>query len=213
MTPTKKRIVAVGTILFALAIGSGRLYCEDYFQEVPLGKCGVGETRVSFFMDPSIYWVHEETLWSDLTRTKETHCGAVIYAFNSIYTSYRVKRMVITVEGTSALTLMYPSAGDFAHIDMWFRPYDGRPPFSSDFPRRVPRIGTFELDPRINKAPLLTCSPTINSHFHIELDLDILSANQIVASGTAQTDFVLRRRKRWIPWLAQCLGRAIMPNF
>lgn len=209
----KKLVVAAGIILVVLGIGSGRLYCEDHYQEDVQGKNNVGEAKVVFYMGSSIHYVHEETLFSDLTRPQDTHCSVAIYAFNSAYTSYRVKRMAIAVDGKSALNLINPSNGDFDNIDMWFRPDSGRNLFAGEFPSRTPRIGSFALDPHVSKAPLLTCSPTLNSHFHVELDLDILSTNKIVASGTAQTAFVVRRRKRWIPWLEQCLWRVIMPNF
>ena len=209
----RKLVVAAGIILVALAIGSGTLYCEDHYQEDVRGRNNIGEAKVVFYMGSSINYVHEETLFTDLTRPQETHCSVAIYAFNSAYTSYRVKRMAITVDGKSALNLINPSNGDFDNIDMWFRPDSGRNLCNGEFPGRTPRIGSFALDPHVSTAPLLTCSPTLNSRFHVELDLDILSTNQIVASGTTQSDFVVRRRKRWTPWLEQCLWRAIMPNF
>ena len=210
---TNTRIVVAVAILIALAIGCGRFYCEDYYQEQPHDKNMIGETQIAFFMDSSIYYVHEETLLSALTRPQQTHCSFVVYAFNAAYSSYRVKRVAITVGGEPALNLINPSNGDFDNIDKWFRSDEGRNLSSNEFPGRTARSGSFALDPRVNKAPLLICSPSLNSRFHVELDLDILANNQIVASGTAKTDFVVRRRKRWLPWMEQCLWHAIVPNF
>ncbi len=134
-----------------------------------------------------------------------------VFAFDPTYTSIRVNKLDVELNGTNVAALTDPSTIDAN--DLVFKPYIDKEAFRAEFPHQDPREALFAFFPSPTTTPLLARAPEAGSKIRVAVSLEIIAGNSVVLSTNVQTDFVLAREERRYTWAEMLFVRVFMPRF
>lgn len=199
-------IVGVVMVLFL----GGKTYRTDNYRPVSRESHRLPDARCILHLFNSGEAV-EETPFLSARQPKDICCMVSVFAFNPAYTSFRVNRLSIDVNGTNRANIESLSPVDAK--DLKFKPYIDKEAFRSEFPLQDPREATFSLIPGPKVAQELAFTPTLGSKVQVRLNLDVLSGDTLVCSTNLQADFILHRYENRHSWAEMIFLRFFMPRF
>lgn len=210
----KKRIFKVGICVLALIV-IGLLFCRCTYLVYSFRNI----SQDADYLDNAKFFIHlfesdmksEKTLFLESRHPKDTCCTVSVIAFNPAWTSFRVNHLVIYVDGTNAADITKPSTIDTN--DLVFKPYIDTERFRSEFPNIDPREASFAFFPEPTTEPMLACPPNINSKIQVQVNVDILLADQSVFSTNIHADFALRKEEVRYSLAEKYFMMMFMPRF